>query len=132
MRRAKLMFSFTGPAPRCDVSRSSAVGITRVVIGNKLVCVDIRCGNPLKLFVSALIAHPADTVAQLNSMSFVVFRIENFCDFVMFVVRVIVEFDRARRGLSAVRNIVGKVRLELGNVKNRVNAAKVFTEAECI
>lgn len=65
-------------------------------------------------------------------MSFVVFRIENFCDFVMFVVRVIVEFDRARRGLSAVRNIVGKVRLELGNVKNRVNAAKVFTEAECI
>jgi hypothetical protein len=78
------------------------------------------------------VSKPSDPVDDhVRLISTIPFGVHHFGDFVYFVA-VFGDLDRARRRLSAIRNVVRRRKFKLGDVENRMNAFEVGGEPELV
>ena len=93
--------------------RTGFSGITLMELFKELFCVgEVGGSSPLIFFISAFITHPAYVVEQLASRpaSEVIFRVQNFADFVFDIA---VDFDGFGRRRLSIRESVWNGWLDL-------------------
>ena len=93
--------------------RTGFSGITLMELIKELFCVgEVGGSSPLIFFVGTFITHPVYVVEQLASRpaSEVVFRVQNFADFVL---NITINFDRFGRRQLSIRESVWNGRLDL-------------------
>ena len=86
---------------------------------------DVAGGDPHILVRSSFVSEPLDVVTKrlaLLTVATINLGVENGLDFPLFFT---VDHDGRRRRLSAFRERIGEVRLELGDVEDRVDGTKV-------
>ena len=110
--------------------RTGFSGISLMELFKELFCVgEVGGSSPLIFFVGTFITHPAYVVEQLASRpaSEVVFRVQDFADFVF---NIAVDFDRFGRRRLSIRELVWNGRLDLRDVEDGVNESEFMRESE--
>jgi len=120
-RRVRMILTARTGVVWVDSSGTRLVGILSMKSDDDFfVCIVIGSGYPVVLEICALIASPANEVAEVTVLeTVVVFQIEDCRDDIQSLTVVIVLWQRRRFDLSRERIFIGW--FELGDVENRMD-----------
>ena len=113
-----------------EMIRTGFSGISLMELFKELFCVgEVGGSSPLIFFVSTFITHPVYVVEQLASgpASEVIFRVQNFADFVF---NITVDLNRFGRRQLSTRESVWNGGLDLRDVEDGVNELEFMRESE--
>ena len=125
-----LVLGSTSSMVRSEMIRTGFSGIMLMELFKELFCVgEVGGSSPLIFFISTFITHPAYIVEQLASRPAleVIFRVQNFADFVF---NIAVDFNRFGRWRLSIRESVWNRRLDLRDMEDRVNELEFMRESE--
>ena len=113
-----------------EMIRTGFSGIMLMELFKELFCVgEVGGSSPLIFFISTFITHPVYVVEQLTSRpaSEVVFRVQDFADFIFDIA---VDLDRFGRRRLSIRESVWNGWLDLQDVEDGVNESEFMRESE--